>query len=130
MKKIFLIILILTVISGCTWLNILAPIPSPEDVQKAKNFVGEKRNTARVYMGKSKNEVRQDWGKPDFEEINAAYCENPDLGCSCPNLVCQPGINYHEERWRYTEKDKEGFGKWTYYSVDFIFKNGLVIETK
>lgn len=128
MKRIFFVCIVFIIFTGCTWLNMFNTNPEPS--KNSYKFKAEKRTLAYTYVGKSKTEVKAGWGKSDFVDFNAPYCTKDNGDCVCIQDKCGVDIDYADERWRYTEKDRLGLVEWMYYSVDFYFKDGIVFKVR
>lgn len=124
----FLAFFLFVSLGGCTWLNMFDTNPEPSP--NSYKFKAGKRSLAYRYLGKSKEDVLKDWGRPEYIEENASYCKKMSGDCGCIKNKCGADVAFAEVWWRYEAKERVGRTEWIYYSVDFYFNNNVVIKVQ
>ncbi len=126
-------LLLLLVISGCTFLSLLDK-ESPEEAVMVEQEVRSRWEQRKIelnkeYIGMTKEEVRKEWGKPEHIDFNESYCGKVNDDCDWGNKKNNPDIKIADERWNYFKKFKSKTGTY-WHTVNFYFVDDEVVKVR
>lgn len=135
MKQFGFLVVICILMNGCTAINLLAP-NTDEGYRAMQEFserkTEEKKILNRRYLGAIKEEILDQFGKPEFTDSSG---NNPYLfNSGCESTYCDCGFGdcskrTAQESWWYTFKDRGSDG-WYSYSITFFFDDDRVVRVQ